>query len=205
MNSVNKNPLETLMSDPTVSEILINDFDKIYFEREGRLLQHGELFSSYPQYLIFIEQLCEKLHRPLNREQPFLETQLDKHRYSLVFGELSAGPPLLSIRKQNFQKFSFDSLVAGGWCAKDAAVYIQNTVQLRKNILIVGATSSGKTTSLQSMLNLVDPNERCVVIEDTKEIAAPNAASVTLLSREFGNGSILPVKLEDLSVVPVTK
>lgn len=193
-----KDPLENLLNNPSVSEILINDFDKIYFECDGRLHKHQECFSSPHNYMLYIERLCEKLHRPLNREQPFLEMNLNKNRYTLVFGELTNGMPLLSIRKQIVNSYSFSMLTQSGWCDKAAADYLTSLVQQKKNILIAGATSSGKTTVLQSLLNLVDPSERCILIEDTKELHTPNCASASLLAREFSTGPISPVSLEDL-------
>lgn len=195
---IGNGPIESLLQDPTVSEVLINDFDRIFFEREGKLLQHDDQFYSQHSYLIYVERLCEKLNRPLNREQPFLELQLNESRYTLIFGELSAGVPVLSIRKQIMKSLNFQKLVSSGWCCTDSASRVAELVQQKKNILVVGATSSGKTTVLQSLLSLVPASERCIIIEDTKELASPNDASVSLLAREFGSGTILTVSLENL-------
>jgi len=195
---MSKDPLETLLNDPAVSEILINDFDKIYFESNGQLQKHSEYFSSSHSYLMYIEGLCEKLHRPLNREQPFLEMNFNSRRYSLIYGELASGVPLLSIRKQVMNCLTLEALVKSGWCGPEEAAYIENCIRHKKNLLIVGATSSGKTTVLQSLLNLIAPSERCLLIEDTRELQLPNSASASLLAREFRSGPIAPVSLEDL-------
>lgn len=191
-------PLEPLLNDPLISEIIINDFDKIYFENNGQLQKHKVSFSSAHHYLMYIERLCEKFHRPLNREQPFLEVNLDNSRYSLVYGELTSGTPLLSIRKQILSSLTFETLQDHNWCDEKAANFIKNAIQKKKNILIVGPTSSGKTTVLQALLNLIDQYERCILIEDTKELSPPNSASASLLAREFRNGPIAPISLEDL-------
>jgi pilus assembly protein CpaF len=195
---MNKDPLHVLLNNPSVSEILINDFDKIYFECDGRLQKHNDYFSSSHSYLMYIEGLCEKLHRPLNREQPFLEMNFERHRYSLIYGELSSGAPLLSIRKQVMNSLSLETLVQSGWCGPDEAAYLQTSVQQKKNLLIAGPTSSGKTTVLQSLLNLTGSSERCLLIEDTRELLLPNTASASLLAREFKSGPIAQVSLEDL-------
>ncbi len=197
MNTV-KDPLEALLNNPTVSEILINDYDKIYFESDGQLQRHHETFQSAHHYLLYIERLCETLHRPLNREQPFLEMQMNKSRYTLVFGEISTGGPLLSIRNQIVNSLTLEKLMDNGWCDKAAAAYIEKLIAQKKNIIVCGATSTGKTTVLQSLLNLVEPAERCILIEDTKELSAPNSASINLLSRDYGSGPITPVSLQDL-------
>lgn len=191
-------PIESLLNDPIVSEIIINDFDKIYFESNGRLQKHKISFSTPHHYMMYIERLCEKFHRPLNREQPFLEMNLDNSRYSLVYGELTTGTPLLSIRKQILSSLTFDKLQTCNWCDEESAIFIKNALQNKKNILIAGPTSSGKTTVLQALLNLTDPAERCILIEDTRELSPPNSASASLLAREFRNGPIAPVSLEDL-------
>lgn len=191
-------PLESLLNDTTVSEIIINDFDKIYYECHGRLQKHNIGFSSPHNYMMYIERLCEKLQRPLNREQPFLEMNLNNNRYSLVYGEITTGVPLLSIRKQIIKSLTFAKLHEAGWCDSTAAAYIKNSVSKKKNILLVGPTSSGKTTVLQSLLYLTAPDERCILIEDTKELVPPNSASASLLAREFRNGPIAPVSLEEL-------
>lgn len=191
-------PLDDLIANPAVSEILINDYDKVYFETGGILQKHKSPFHSQPHYLLYIEQLCEKLHRPLNREQPFLEMNLNQHRYTLVFGEITSGMPILSIRKRTGRYLDFSQLADSGWCEPSAAEYLHKAVSAKKNILICGATSSGKTTVLQSLLNLTNSSERCLIIEDTKELCVPNSASATLLAREFSSGPIAPVSLEDL-------
>jgi pilus assembly protein CpaF len=191
-------PLEILLKDEKVTEILVNDFNKIFYEIEGALYTHPDRFFSLHSYMNFIDRLCEKCGRPFNRERPFLEFQAANCRYSLVFGELASGHPILSIRKQNLRPFKLADLTANNWCEPQASLFITGLVKNKKNILVVGATSSGKTTTLQALLGAVLLNERCVVVEDTKELTLPNSASVSLLSREFSSGAILPVSLEDL-------
>jgi pilus assembly protein CpaF len=191
-------PLESLLNDDSVTEILVNNYDQIFFEVAGTLHSHADRFFSMHTYFSYIDRLCEKFGRTLNRERPFLEFQSDNCRYSLIYGELAGGHPILSIRKQNLKKLNFENLLASKWCEPNEAQFLKSLIEGKKNILVVGATSSGKTTTLQALLSLVAENDRCVIIEDTKELSPPNFVSLSLLAREFSSGSILPVTLEDL-------
>lgn len=191
-------PLAKLLANENISEILVNDYNKIFFEENGHLQAHDDEFYSPHSYLSYISRLSDRCNRPLNRERPFVETQLDGFRYSLIFSELTDGTPLISIRKPIKKIFNFENLIKYNWCDNNKADLIKNLIKNKKNILVVGSTSSGKTTSLQALLGLIEPNERCVIIEDAKELKTPNEISVSLLAREFGNGSIHPINLEEL-------
>ena len=191
-------PLESLLEQDEVSEVLVNSFDRIFYEKAGQLFASQDHFYSAHTYLNYIERLAQRCGRPLNRERPFLEAQLDGFRYSLVYSELTNHLPLLSIRRTRKDSLSFENLTTAQWCPEDVRKKIEGFVIQQKNILVVGSTSSGKTTLLQALLGLVGTFERCVIIEDTKELNTPNEISVTLLARESKSDQILPVSIEEL-------
>lgn len=176
-------PLEDLLSDPEITEILVNDPKSIFFERNGKLEKFSDSFfdtSTYNQCIERISQLC---HSYMNKEKPFIETQIGRLRYTLIFSDLSRGHHLLSIRKQPEQLWTLHKLRQADWCSDQQQALIQNILLDRKNFLMIGGTSSGKTSALQALINEQDNNERLVIIEDTQELHLCNQVSISLLTR----------------------
>ncbi|MGZ3725272.1 MAG: CpaF family protein [Pseudobdellovibrio sp.] len=191
-------PLEELLQNDEVSEILVNNFNRIFYEKRGQLFTHPDHFYSPKSYLSYVDRLAQKCGRQLNREKPVLEVQIESSRFTLVYSEISDGAPILSIRKLNHSIISFDHLEKEGWAPPAVISEIKKMVLNKKNILIVGGTSSGKTTAMKCLLNLVGETERVILIEDTRELALPNAASVSLLTREDLSEQIKKITLDFL-------
>lgn len=191
-------PLEGLLADPTITEILVNSPESIFVERYGRLEKHSDRFfdeSTYNQCIERISQLC---HSYMNKEKPFIETQIGKFRYTLIFSDLSRDHHLLSIRKQPEQLWTLEKLYQSNWCSESQYRLLQKLISEQKNFLMIGGTSSGKTSALQAMINEMPQNERLVIIEDTQELHLCNPMSVSLLTRTDGINKNNDVTMNDL-------
>ncbi len=176
-------PLEKLISDEDVTEILVNGPEAVLFEKKGLLEKSEDHFfdtSTYNQCIERISQLC---HSYMNKDKPFIETQIGNLRFTLIYSDLSRGQHLLSIRKQPKDIWTLEKLKAVGWCSEHQYDLVRNILSEKKNFLFVGGTSSGKTSALQALMNEIQSCERLVVIEDTQELRLCNPLSVSLLTR----------------------
>ena len=176
-------PLHFLLADEQITEIVVNGAQSIYYEKFGILNRSKEVFDNLLHYMSAVDRLTEFGRTFLNREKPFVEMQIDEWRLTLIYGEISGSTPLLSSRRRPQGQWSLEKLVAEGWCAAPEFHFIKTALNQKKNILVVGATSSGKTTVLQSFINSQPEQERWILIEDTPELQRPNAASASLGTR----------------------
>lgn len=190
--------LDSLLNDPDISEILVNRFDQVFFEKNGKLSQSLDYFFSEQTYSAVLDRLSQQCHSYLNREKPFVESQLGKWRITILFSELSRGSNLLSIRKQPADVWTLPRLRELDWCTDAQLRLIEDVFKSKKNFLVVGGTGSGKTSFLQSLLQQFSENERAVIIEDTQELHLPNPVCCSLLTRQDPSGSVGDVTMDDL-------
>lgn len=191
-------PLDPLLADEAITEILANSFEHIYFEREAQLWPCRDRFYSEQTYEAALERLAQHCGTYLSREKPFVEAQYKNWRITLIFAEISRGTPLLSIRKQPEQKWSLRKLLETNFLNLNQKEIIEELLEAHKNILIVGGTGSGKTSLLQALLSETSASERCVIIEDTQELQLPNPLSSSLLTRQDPANSVSDVSMNDL-------
>ncbi|WP_413582607.1 CpaF family protein [Bdellovibrio sp. HCB288] len=184
-------PLCRLMEDESISEILVNGPDNIWFEQAGTLHQHQDTFLSDISFRNFLERISQAAKCFVTVEHPSADSSFGDFRLSLIGAELTQSHPHLSLRRHPKNPWTFEKLKENSWCRESDIELFKKLIHERKNFLVIGATGSGKTSVLNSLLNLMKPNERVVVIEDTAEIALPNSASMKLLTREDPQG-ILP-------------
>ncbi len=191
-------PIDSLLQDSEITEILVNNYKEIYFEKNGRLHRHPDHFYSENSYVATLDRLSQKCGSYLNREKPFVEAQFGRMRITIIFGELSRGDSLLSIRLQPISTWTLQAFRHLNWCDDQQLELIQNIFAQRKNFLVVGGTGSGKTSFLQSLLQLLGAEDRAVIIEDTQELQLPASASVSLLTRQDPSASVADVNMDDL-------
>jgi pilus assembly protein CpaF len=191
-------PLDTLLTDPEITEILVNNHKEIYFEKNGKLAFSHDHFYSEQSYLAVLDRLSQKCGSYLNREKPFVEAQFGRMRITIIFGEISRGTSLLSIRLQPIATWTMDALLAKNWCSQLQADLINQIFIQKKNFLVVGGTGSGKTSFLQALLQKISKTERAVIIEDTQELQLPDSASVSLLTRQDPSASVGDITMDDL-------
>lgn len=164
-------PLEDLIKDPTVSDILVNNKDQIYVERHGKLELTNKKFISNEQIRIVIERIIAPLGRRIDESVPMVDARLpDGSRVNAIIPPLSLGGPMISIRKFARERYTADDLMGFGTISGDMIKFLKACVASRKNMIVSGGTGSGKTTLLNILSQYIPSVERIVTIEDSAEL-----------------------------------
>jgi pilus assembly protein CpaF len=177
-------PLERLLGDSTISEIMVNGMQEIWIEREGRLAQTALRFSDDSQLRRIITKMVGQVGRRIDESSPMVDARLpDGSRVNAVIPPLSLSGPLLTIRKFAQNRFHFDELIQLGTISKEAAEFVRRSVQADLNILISGGTGSGKTTFLNALSAAIPDRDRIITIEDAAELQLAQRHVARLESR----------------------
>lgn len=190
-------PVTTLLADESVTEIIINQYDQIYFERSGKLVRSEDHFFDQNSYRGFIEKLCGFCQTYINAEKPFIEVQLDNLRITVLFPEVCRGEYIVSIRKQPLTRWTFERLAAQDWATPQDIVAIKKLINQKKNFLVVGGTGSGKTSLLQACISEMH-TDRLVIVEDTQELQPVFTQNASLLTRIDPTKKLIDVTMNDL-------
>lgn len=177
-------PLELLVQDQDITEILVNAPNSIWFEKSGKLHKHDDRFLSDISYNNIIEKLGQLAGKHLTLERPYLEGHFSGMRLSILSSEITNAYSIISIRKHPKNPWNLDRLVNNQWCDQLTSEILKTMISNGDNFLIIGETGSGKTSIVNALLNEISMCERAVIIEDSSEIHLPNSASVKLLTRE---------------------
>ncbi|HEY3062767.1 MAG TPA: CpaF family protein [Chloroflexota bacterium] len=164
-------PIEPLLNDPSVSEIMVNGPKKIYFERKGRLQLSDVQFDDDDHVRRVIDRIVSPLGRHVDEASPIVDARLpDGSRVNVVIPPISLVGPTITIRKFTKEKLRVDDLIRFGSITPEIAEFLRACVHARLNIVISGGTGSGKTTLLNVMSNFIPEDERIVSIEDSAEL-----------------------------------
>lgn len=164
-------PVRPYLEDDSVSEVLINGSQSVYIERKGKLEKVGAAFPSEPALKAAATNIAKSVGRILNEEYPRLDARLpDGSRVHAVIPPLSACGTVIAIRKFSKDMLTVDKLLQYGSCSEPMMHLIETMVKLHKNIIVSGATSSGKTSILNLLSGFINPNERILLIEDASEL-----------------------------------
>ncbi len=164
-------PLEDLIDDPEISDIMVNNKDQIYVERKGKLELTSKRFISNEQVRQVIERIIAPLGRRIDESSPMVDARLsDGSRVNAIVSPLSLGGPMLTIRKFSRDIFTTDALMKFGSLNAEMAEFLKACVVSRKNIIVSGGTGSGKTTVLNVLSAFIPSNERIITIEDAAEL-----------------------------------
>lgn len=164
-------PIGPLLDDDSVTEIMVNGFDDVYVERQGRLEHTDARFANDDALLSAVHNIAQWVGREINPERPVLDARLpDGSRVHAVIPPSARTGTYLTIRKFARQAFTLENMIALGSLSEPAREFLEICVRLHKNILISGGTGSGKTVLLGAMSRAIPEEERIVVIEDTSEL-----------------------------------
>jgi len=177
-------PLEPLLEDEAVSEIMVNGPFRIYIERSGRVSLTDICFDDEAHLRRIIERILAPLGRRADDASPICDGRLaDGSRVNIILPPLSVHGPILTIRKFAKQPLQVADLVRLGTLSRQAAEFLQECVEKRLNILVSGGTGSGKTTTLNALSSFIPADERIITIEDAAELQLQQTHVVTLESR----------------------
>ncbi len=191
-------PLEEILQDDLVTEIIINSWKDIWYEKHGQFYQASDCFLSQTTFHNYVQRLCKNLRTQLTFDQPFICTAKDNLRYHIVAPSISGKDYTLSIRKHRDQRWTADDLLSKNSISEVQLNFVKTAIRERKNFLVIGATGTGKTTFLNCCLSLMNPSERAIIIEDTPELYVPNNLSTKLLTRRDSQGLLPPIELTHL-------
>lgn len=177
-------PIEPLISDSSVSDILVNNYKTIYVERKGRLERTKIQFDNDAHLLKVIEKIVERVGRRIDESSPLVDARLpDGSRVNAIIPPLALDGPALSIRRFSEVPLSVSNLIEYGSMTSDMAVIIGALVKVKTNMIISGGTGSGKTTLLNVLSGYIPDNERIITIEDAAELRLQQPHVVRLETR----------------------
>jgi pilus assembly protein CpaF len=164
-------PLETLLQDETVNDILVNGPKQIFVERDGKLELTDITFKDERHLMRIIDKIVSAVGRRVDESNPYVDARLmDGSRFNAMVPPIAVDGSLVSIRKFKKDKLGIDDLVRFGAFSEEMAAYLQAAVSTRLNIIVSGGTGSGKTTTLNALSSFIDNAERILTIEDTAEL-----------------------------------
>src|SRR6266513_98919 len=187
-------PLEPLLADPAVSDILVNSYSNIYIERRGKLEKTAISFKDDEHLMRVIERIVSTVGRRIDEAQPMVDARLpDGSRVNAIIPPLSIDGPTLSIRRFGTDPLRMHSLIENGALTKEIALLFEMCVRARLNIIISGGTGAGKTTLLNALSAFIPADERIVTIEDSAELQMQQPHVVRLETRPMnieGKGEV---------------
>jgi pilus assembly protein CpaF len=177
-------PLEALLKDPSISDILVNRADQVYIEREGRLEATDVVFRDDRHLLQIIERIVSAVGRRIDESSPMVDARLqDGSRVNVIIPPLALDGPSMSIRRFRTDKLAAADLVGRQSLTQPMLDFLKATVGARLNVIVSGGTGAGKTTMLNVLSSFISPRERLVTIEDAAELMLRQPHVVRLETR----------------------
>ena len=194
-------PVKDFLEDDNVSEILINGPEQIYIEKSGKLQKTNAVFASEPALKAAASNIAKSAGRILNDDNPRLDARLpDGSRVHAVIPPLSRCGTVIAIRKFKKDTLSIEKMLSFGSLSNDAVLLIKTLVGLHKNVIVSGATSSGKTSVLNALSSFIGNDERVLVIEDASELQLQQEHIVSFETRKADKNGNGEVTIRDLIV-----
>ncbi|HWR58732.1 MAG TPA: CpaF family protein [Thermodesulfovibrionales bacterium] len=177
-------PLEPLLADPDISDILVNRYNQIFVEKAGKLHKADVLFRDDNHVLQIIDRIVSKVGRRVDESSPYVDARLpDGSRVNAIIPPLAIDGPVLSIRRFGVDPLKMTDILAFGTLTQNMAMIIEACVNTRLNVLISGGSGSGKTTLLNILSEFISDDERIITIEDSAELQMKQEHVVRLESR----------------------
>src|SRR5712692_6450414 len=168
---IDPGPIQPLLDDATVQEVMVNAHDEVFVEREGRLERSGVTFDDDAHVMAVVERILRRLGRRVDESSPAVDARIPEagFRVHVIIPPLALRGPTITIRKFP-QLLGLDDLVRLGGLTEECARFLAGAVAARANIVVSGGTGSGKTTMLNALSEFIPEGERIVTIEDTAEL-----------------------------------
>ncbi len=177
-------PIDALMRDPSISEVMVNAPDEVFFEREGILYLSDVRFRDYGHISRVIERIVAPIGRRVDEASPMVDARLpDGSRVNIIIPPVSPKSPTITVRKFRADKLMMDDIVKAGTVTAEMVEFLKACVHQKLNILISGGTGTGKTTFLNALSAFIPESERIVTIEDPVEMKLQQPHVVTLEAR----------------------
>jgi pilus assembly protein CpaF len=177
-------PIEPLLYDPDISDILVNRYNQIYIEKLGKLIKIDLSFRDDNHLLQIIDRIVSKIGRRVDESSPYVDARLpDGSRVNAIIPPLALDGPVLSIRRFGIDPLKMSDLIAFGSISQNMARVLEGCVKTRHNIIISGGTGTGKTTLLNILSEFIPNNERIITIEDSAELQMKQEHVVRLETR----------------------
>ena len=184
-------PLEPLLADPGVADILVNSYRNVYVERYGKLERVPVQFRDERHLLRIIDKIVSRVGRRVDESQPWVDARLeDGSRVNAIIRPCAIDGPILSIRKFSRDPLTAEKLIETGTLTPASARFLHAIVEARLNVLISGGTGAGKTTMLNALSAAIDPAQRIVTIEDAAELQMQQDHVVRLETRQIGRAHV---------------
>jgi pilus assembly protein CpaF len=189
-------PLEPLLRDETITEVMVNGPQQVYIEREGRLELTNVTFQNDEHVMKIIQRIIAPIGRRVDESSPMVDARLaDGSRVNAIIPPLSLVGPVITIRKFSATPFTVEDLVRFGTATPEMFEFLEACVKARLNIFVSGGTGSGKTTMLNILSSFIPDDERIVTIEDAAELQLRQEHVVTLEAR--------PANIEGKGAIPI--
>jgi pilus assembly protein CpaF len=177
-------PLEPFLRDDTITEVMVNNFDRIYIERNGKIERTATTFADNAHLLRIIDKIVSQVGRRVDEASPMVDARLpDGSRVNAIIPPLALKGPTLTIRKFSRDPYTMDDLINFGSLSAKCAQFLAQCVRGKLNVLISGGTGTGKTTTLNALSAFVPGDERVVTIEDAAELQLQQDHVITLEAR----------------------
>lgn len=177
-------PLEPLLADPTITEVMVNGPDHIYIERKGKIQRVDTVFLNDQHVLRVIERIIAPLGRRIDESSPRVDARLpDGSRVNAIIAPLSLIGPVITVRKFSQTPYTVDDLVRFGTATPEMFDFLRACIEARLNVFVSGGTGSGKTTTLNVLSSFIPEEERIVTIEDAAELQLRQEHVITLEAR----------------------
>lgn len=188
-NSIKKlGILQELIEDKSVTEIMINGYDTIFIEKDGRLFLSDKKFDSKTQLENSIQKIVAKVNRTVDALNPICDARLeDGSRVNIVLNPIALNGPIVTIRKFPEKVINFNDLISWGAIDNVTSEFLRKCVKAKYNIFVSGGTGSGKTTFLNALSNFIPEDERIITIEDSAELQIKTVKNIVKLETRNSN------------------
>jgi pilus assembly protein CpaF len=198
-DSLGYGPLEVLLADGTITEIMCNAYDEVWIERKGKIERSDVVFASQAQYRRIIDRMVAGVGRRVDESSPMVDARLpDGSRINAIVPPLALRGAVLTIRKFPERAMVMQDLIGLGSVSMDAAVFLEACVRGKISMVVVGGTGTGKTTMLNVLSNFIPEGERLITIEESAELQLQGHHTVTLETRPANAEGSGEIRIRDL-------